>query len=82
MPAVRSKFIPAGQSLPEELQGYHTLVPLEPTGSNAERRKLGNWYSTVYRAINETNGVPYTLRRVEGEDLPKELFGNIGLLTR
>ena len=52
-------------NLPDELQGYHTLVPLEPIGG--DRRKFGNWYSTVYRATNETNGVPFALRRVESE---------------
>ncbi|KAH0579671.1 hypothetical protein H2248_002518 [Termitomyces sp. 'cryptogamus'] len=54
---------PIGSNLPEELQGYHTLVPLEPTAG--DRRKFGNWYSTVYRAINLTDGLPYVLRRIE-----------------
>ncbi|KAF9649713.1 hypothetical protein BDM02DRAFT_3113348 [Thelephora ganbajun] len=53
-----------GLGLPEELQGYHTLVPLEATAG--DRRKLGNWYSSVYRAVNSTDGVTYALRRVEG----------------
>lgn len=53
-----------GLGLPEELQGYHTLVPLEPIAG--ERRKLGNWYSTVYRAVKSTDGATYALRRVEG----------------
>ncbi|OBZ74430.1 PAB-dependent poly(A)-specific ribonuclease subunit PAN3 [Grifola frondosa] len=52
-----------GLSLPEELQGYHSLVPLEPVAG--ERRKFGNWYSTVYRAVNSTDGVTYALRRIE-----------------
>ncbi|EIM80126.1 uncharacterized protein STEHIDRAFT_105753 [Stereum hirsutum FP-91666 SS1] len=51
-----------GLNLPEEIQGYHTLVPLENTGG--ERRKFGNWYSTVYRAIGK-DGKGYVLRRVE-----------------
>ncbi|KAG6901730.1 hypothetical protein C0995_008618 [Termitomyces sp. Mi166 len=54
---------PIGSNLPEELQGYHALVPLEPT--TGDRRKLGNWHSTVYRAINSTDGLPYALRRIE-----------------
>ncbi|KAI0370843.1 hypothetical protein BV20DRAFT_994099 [Pilatotrama ljubarskyi] len=54
---------PPGLSLPEELQGYHSLVPLEPVG--AERRKFGNWYSTLYRAVNSSDGATYVLRRVE-----------------
>ncbi|KAF8064046.1 kinase-like domain-containing protein [Lyophyllum atratum] len=54
-----------GSNLPDELQGYHTLVPLESTGGTVERRKLGNWYSTVYRAIRTSDGLPYALRRIE-----------------
>jgi hypothetical protein len=56
----------SGTDLPEELQGYHTLVPLE-AHEGTERRKLGNWYSVVYRAIRSSDGMPYALRRVEGE---------------
>ncbi|KAH9834391.1 uncharacterized protein C8Q71DRAFT_768506 [Rhodofomes roseus] len=52
-----------GLNLPEELQGYHSLLPLEPTAG--ERRKFGNWYSTMYRATTFTDGVSYALRRVE-----------------
>ncbi|KAI8972607.1 hypothetical protein BD414DRAFT_216902 [Trametes punicea] len=54
---------PPGLVLPEELQGYHSLVPLEPVG--ADRRKFGNWYSTLYRAVNSSDGATYVLRRVE-----------------
>ncbi|TFK36484.1 hypothetical protein BDQ12DRAFT_609742 [Crucibulum laeve] len=75
---------PVGVSLPEELQGYHTLVPLEPSGTGVERRKLGNWYSTVYRAIKTADGMPYTLRRVENYRMmhpsafaPIEMWSNI-----
>lgn len=56
---------PAALGLPEELQGYHSLVPLEVIGS--ERRKFGNWYSTVYRATNANDGATYVLRRIESE---------------
>lgn len=56
---------PPGLNLPEELQGYHTLVPLELIGGNVERRKFGNWHSTVYRAIKASDGLPYILRRIE-----------------
>ncbi|KAK7441741.1 PAB-dependent poly(A)-specific ribonuclease subunit 3 [Stygiomarasmius scandens] len=55
---------PIGLNLPEELQGYHTLTPLD-TLVGSERRKFGNWFSVVYRAINSTNGAPYALRRIE-----------------
>ncbi|KAF9478551.1 hypothetical protein BDN70DRAFT_808509 [Pholiota conissans] len=59
----------ADLGLPDELQGYHTLVPLEPTvpaAGERERKKFGNWHSTVYKAIRTSDGVPYCLRRVEG----------------
>ncbi|KAJ7584932.1 hypothetical protein C8J56DRAFT_949413 [Mycena floridula] len=55
---------PPGTILPEDLQGYHSLAPLEDIHGQ-DRRKLGSWYSSVYRAINSTDGAPYTLRRVE-----------------
>ena len=52
-----------GLGLPEDLQGYHSLVPLENTAG--DRRKFGNWVSTVYRAISSKDGLPYVLRRIE-----------------
>lgn len=57
---------PIGTNLPEELQGYHTLVPLEAY-AGTDRRKLGNWFSVVYRAIRSSDGMPYALRRVESK---------------
>ncbi|KAJ7756172.1 hypothetical protein B0H16DRAFT_1538879 [Mycena metata] len=56
---------PQGLNLPEELQGYHTLIPLENIGGSTERRKFGNWHSTVYRATNSLDGTTYCLRRIE-----------------
>ncbi|KAJ7248887.1 hypothetical protein B0H12DRAFT_1123204 [Mycena haematopus] len=56
---------PQGLNLPEEMQGYHSLIPLENTGGSTERRKFGNWNSTVYRAINSLDGGTYCLRRIE-----------------
>jgi PAB-dependent poly(A)-specific ribonuclease subunit 3 len=49
--------------LPEELQGYHSLVSLENV--SGERRMFGNWYSTVYKAVNANDSGAYVLRRVE-----------------
>lgn len=54
---------PPGLGLPEELSGYHTLVPLEALGN--DRRKFGNWFSSVYRATNSQDGATYVLRRIE-----------------
>ena len=56
-----------GLNLPEDIQGYHTLVPLESMAD--ERRKFGNWYSTVYRATGK-DGKGYVLRRIESKALP------------
>ncbi|KAG6820331.1 hypothetical protein H0H93_002180 [Arthromyces matolae] len=68
---------PIDSNLPDELQGYHTLVPLEPS-TGIERRKIGNWYSTVYRAFNSTDGHPYALRRIENYRLMQQsAFGAI-----
>ncbi|OCH91342.1 hypothetical protein OBBRIDRAFT_728936 [Obba rivulosa] len=57
---------PPGLNLPEDLQGYHSLMPLEPVNTGDTRRQFGNWYSTVYRAVNSKDGAPYALRRIEG----------------
>ena len=54
---------PSGLSLPEELQGYHSLAPLESIAS--ERRKFLTWSSTVYKAVNSVDGCTYVLRRIE-----------------
>ena len=65
---------PMGMELPDELQGYHTLVPLENTSSQNERRKFLTWYSIVFKAIRTSDGLPYTLRRVEsGNDITLSL---------
>ncbi|KAK2465133.1 hypothetical protein APHAL10511_002825 [Amanita phalloides] len=65
---------PIGLELPDELQGYHSLVPLENIDSPpSERRKFLNWFSFVYRAIRTSDGLPYTLRRVENFRLTQQL---------
>ena len=63
---------PPGLVLPEELSGYHTLVPMEPIG--ADRRKFGNWYSMVYRATSSTDGSTYILRRVESKPTSEQHY--------
>lgn len=67
-----------GLNLPEELQGYHSLLPLEATAG--ERRKFGTWYSTVYRATNSTDGLAYALRRVESAFNAVGLFRGADML--
>jgi PAB-dependent poly(A)-specific ribonuclease subunit 3 len=52
-----------GLNLPDELQGYHAIVPLENV--RGERRQFFNWYSTIYRATSSKDGMVYVLRRIE-----------------
>ncbi|KAI5118625.1 hypothetical protein M0805_006993 [Coniferiporia weirii] len=59
-----------GLPLPEEVQGYHSLVPLEIASS--EKKKFGNWTSMVYKAIKISDGRAYTLRRIENFRLMNE----------
>lgn len=67
--------------LPEELQGYHSLAPLEPLVP--ERRKLVSWYSAVYRATNTSDDVTYVLRRIENFRLThRAAFGAIESWSR
>jgi hypothetical protein len=61
--AARSAPPALAMGLPEDLPGYHSLVALEPT--TPERRRFGNWFTTVYKAVGEKDGVTYALRRVE-----------------
>ncbi|KAJ3804497.1 hypothetical protein F5876DRAFT_91809 [Lentinula aff. lateritia] len=62
-------------NLPEELQGYHTFVPID-TVSSLERKKFFNLDSVVYRAINSTDGIPYVLRRIENFRLMQQAAFN------
>jgi hypothetical protein len=56
-----------GSGLPDETQGYHSLVTLGKTSSlGAEKRKFASWPSTVYKAVNSQDSHTYALRRVEG----------------
>lgn len=59
--------------LPDELQGYHSLVPLDhPVGLTKERRpNFGAWHSSVYKATSSTDGHAYVLRRIESMYLQK-----------
>jgi PAB-dependent poly(A)-specific ribonuclease subunit 3 len=65
---------PAETNLPEEVQGYHTIVPLQPASTEVtdEKRKYGTWPSTVYKAQNSTDGITYALRRVTNFSLTNQ----------
>ncbi|KAG7087447.1 hypothetical protein E1B28_013413 [Marasmius oreades] len=66
---------PVGQGLSEEIQGYHTLTPLNTTNSS-DKRKLFNWSFVVYRAIHRSDGIPYALLRVENFRLMQQAAFN------
>ena len=66
---------PPGLNLPDEIQGYHSLTPLEPV--SGERRKFGNWYSAVYKAVNTTDGFTYVLRRIESTQVNLAIVSSI-----
>ncbi|KIJ30453.1 hypothetical protein M422DRAFT_61714 [Sphaerobolus stellatus SS14] len=71
-------------NLPEELQGYHTLVVLDQPQSTKERRpNFGSLHATVYKAISSVDGLAYVLRRIENFRLMNELaFGAIEQWSR
>ncbi|KAF7300252.1 PAN2-PAN3 deadenylation complex subunit PAN3 [Mycena kentingensis (nom. inval.)] len=68
---------PPGLGMPEEMQGYHSIVPLD--NLTADRHKFqNNWNSTVYRAINSKDGLTYCLRRVENFRMTNQsAFGSV-----
>ncbi|KLO17740.1 hypothetical protein SCHPADRAFT_820906 [Schizopora paradoxa] len=57
-----------GQMLPEELQGYHSLVPMDSVGIH----KFSTWNTMLYRATKAADGVQYCLRRIENFRLASE----------
>ena len=58
-------------NLPDDLQGYHTLVlldqppPSSGPSSKDRRPNFGAWHSSVYKATSSTDGLTYVLRRIE-----------------
>lgn len=52
---------PPGLLLPDEIQGYHTLVPIE----SITTERYSGLNSIVYRATSSTDGCMYALRRIE-----------------
>lgn len=57
---------PGHFNLPEEVSGYHSLVPLESIAAE-RRRTFGPHHGTLYRAVKTSDGLCYALRRVESE---------------
>lgn len=62
---VRLYFNYCSIDIPEQVDNYCHLVPLEVTGRNTPSRKLGS-PSTVYKAINQRDGLTYCLHRIHG----------------
>ncbi|KAH7100486.1 hypothetical protein BKA62DRAFT_619997, partial [Auriculariales sp. MPI-PUGE-AT-0066] len=58
-------------NLPEEVTGYHSLVPLESLGPE-RRRTFAQYHGSLYRAVKTADGLSYALRRIEGYRLTHE----------
>ncbi|KAF8512098.1 hypothetical protein BU17DRAFT_96630 [Hysterangium stoloniferum] len=82
--AIRSVPLAVSSNLPEELQGYHSLVPLDHALSTNDRRpNFGSWHSSVYKATSSTDSLAYVLMRIENFRLPHEsAFGAIEQWSR
>ena len=52
---------PPGLLLPDEIQGYHTLVPIE----SITTERYSGLNTIVYRATSSADGGLYALRRIE-----------------
>ena len=69
--AIRAAPAPSISNIPDELQGYHTLVLLDQpppsSGPAAKDRRpnFGAWHSSVYKATSSADGLAYVLRRIE-----------------
>ncbi|KAM3723478.1 PAN2-PAN3 deadenylation complex subunit [Dirofilaria immitis] len=53
--------------IPQNVEYFQNLVPLENVkfvGSHMERGIIGSYITTVYKAINGRDGMPYCLRRI------------------
>jgi len=57
-----------GVLLPEEMQGYHSLVPIDSMGVHS----FSSWNTMLYRATKADDGVQYCLRRIENFRLMQE----------
>lgn len=56
---------PDDQSVPQEVDSYHTLCPIEPldTPTDQAQRTFG-YMTTCYKATNSKDGLTYVLRRI------------------
>ena len=53
--------------IPQEVDKYHNLFPLEPPPANPLHKSSTFGYpTTCYRATNTKDGLPYCLRRIHG----------------
>ncbi|EJD04948.1 uncharacterized protein FOMMEDRAFT_18642 [Fomitiporia mediterranea MF3/22] len=59
-----------GLPLPEEVQGYHSLVPLEM--ASTDKKKSNPWSTMMYKAVKTSDGGAYALRRIENFRLMNE----------
>lgn len=65
--------------LPQEVDNYHELCPLEPINCNPINKAHLGYQATMYKATNIKTGVRYCLRRIHGMNLKTDYF-NFNLL--
>lgn len=56
--------------IPQNVEYFQNLVPLENVkfvGGHTERGIIGSHVTTVYKAINGRDGMPYCLRRIHSK---------------
>ncbi|XP_066910079.1 PAN2-PAN3 deadenylation complex subunit pan3-like isoform X1 [Clytia hemisphaerica] len=56
----------AGLGLPENIENYHSLHPLEDIKSQISGQRLFGYTSTCYRVVNSKDGLHYCMRRIHG----------------
>lgn len=62
--AASLQILPNSQ-LPQQIESYHSLVPLDTTHHKSSSI-FGGYHSWVYKAQSSTNGQYFVLRRIEG----------------
>uniref|UniRef100_A0A0N5A8J3 PAN2-PAN3 deadenylation complex subunit PAN3 n=1 Tax=Syphacia muris TaxID=451379 RepID=A0A0N5A8J3_9BILA len=71
--------VSAYPDLPQNIEQYHELVPLENNNlhfsTGSEKSVFGNHATTVYKAINARDGMPYCIRRIHNVRItqPKQI---------
>jgi len=52
--------------LPENIENYHSLYPLEDVKNQISGQRMFGYTSTCYRVVNSKDGLHYCMRRIHG----------------